>query len=291
METEIVAQGTAQAPEPKAELKVEVKPEVKAEVKPDLITRVSQFKEALESGEAKKEEVGFDVKDIEKITDPQAKEYAEKAYKSFQKGFNDKFQNLAEIRKEYEKKLTEDSNWTPQRIQKLLNDPAFVQAASQVVQTQNPTQSGLTDEQWSALSDSDKNRIKSMQNEIEGLKQQNYQTLKSQQDEQLKGKYANYASDIVDTTINKLVKQEAIATREDVWKVVDYENAVKRAYELGKKDKEVELKGNVSHSLPNGVNTREFSKVLPPEKGESDRGYFKRIAEKNLADALASKRT
>ena len=272
--------------DPVAEVKTEVapvvvsnQPEVK-EVKEDLITRVSKEAPRVETNT-----FGLTKEDWDKVqTDPTLKKYYDSMHTDYQK----KTQTLAEQRKEIEKTIAENKTWTPEKVSGLLKDDNFVKAASQVVQSQAPKGWTGTDERWSNLSESEKKEFTDMQNRMSQLEQQNYLNAKVQQDSQLKTKYANYASDIVDTTINKLVKMEQMATREDVWKVIDYENAVKRAYELGIKDGKQET-GQVS-SLPSGVQTQSQSPAVEPIKGESDRAYFKRIAEKNLANAISQRK-
>jgi hypothetical protein len=100
---------------------------------------------------------------------------------------------------------------------------------------------------------------------------------KVQEDVRLKEKYGtDYAPDIVDTTISKLVKGETNATREDIWKVINYDAHVNKAYQLGKQDASVELKGKMGVSSPEGFNATPTEKV-EPIKGESDSNFFKRI--------------
>jgi hypothetical protein len=222
-----------------------VEPTITKVPEPDLITRVSKVnieptKENNPAEGIPVEEPKFDINDIEKIQDPQAKEQALRAYKSFQRGFNQKFQELAELRKNLETKTRQESNWTPERIQQLMNDQSFVQAAQQVASVQNPPNSGLTDQEYSALTEKEKAQMSSMQQELSQMRLQNWQMQQKQQDETLKQKYANYAPDIVDTTIHQLVNNEVLATREDIWKVRDYDAAVQRAYQLGKQDREMD---------------------------------------------------
>ena len=85
--------------EEKVEPKVEeqkVEPKVEEVKEEDIVSRVS--------GEIKpvpKQETNdiFNINDIDSIEDPKAREYAQKAYKSFEKGYQKKFQELAETRK------------------------------------------------------------------------------------------------------------------------------------------------------------------------------------------------
>ena len=270
---------------------VNVEPTITKKSEPDLITRVSQVNIEKETTATKEpvegipvEEPKFDINDIDKIQDPQAKEQALKAYKSFQRGFNQKFQELAELRKNMEARTQQEkSAWTPDKVQQLLNDPQFVQSAQQVASQQNPPNSGLTDQEYSALTDKEKAQLNGMQQELNQMKLQNWQMQQRQQDELLKQKYANYASDIVDTTIHKLVNNQIIATREDLWKVVDYNDAVQRAYQLGKQDRALENNEKQQSLSTEGFNATPQNKV-EPEKNESSQGFWKRIAQQRMAE-------
>ena len=248
----------------------------------DLVTKVSGFKEETKS-ETTSEDV-FNVNDIEKIEDPQAREYALKAYKSFQRGFNQKFQDLAEMRKALEAKKVEGSNWTPEKVQALLNDKTFVEAAQRV------TSNTQGSDEYSALSETDKKLLQDNQRQLNALAQQNAQLLRKQQDENLKNKYANYSSEAVDIITSDLLEGKRQATREDLWKVYDYEAAVKRAYQMGMKD------GNSGISEKMGSVSAEGLTVnpnpAPPQKkeGETDRDYFKRIVLTNLQKQTQSKK-
>jgi hypothetical protein len=266
-----------------------VEPTITKVPEPDLITRVSKVniepaKDNNPAGGISVEEPKFDINDIEKIQDPQAKEQALRAYKSFQRGFNQKFQELAELRKNLETKTKNESNWTPEKIQQLMNDQSFVQAAQQVASVQNPPNSGLTDQEYSALTEKEKAQMSSMQQELSQMRLQNWQMQQKQQDETLKQKYANYAPDIVDTTIHQLVNNEVLATREDIWKVRDYDSAVQRAYQLGKQDRAMENTEKQQSMSVEGFNATPQNAVPKIEQGESTSSYWKRLAIKRLAE-------
>lgn len=249
--------------------------------KEDLVTRVSQVKAEVSAAEPKPDEV-FNVNDIDKIEDPKAKEYAEKAYKSFQRGFNKKYEELAALRKDLEKKGEASSTWTVEKVQSLLKDESFVNAARSVT-AQNPN--GLTDEEYSALTDTEKAKLNNLESEVSNLRKLNYEAYKVQQDEQLKRKYANYDSSIIDTTSADLISGRAIATREHLWKVIDYDKAIRRAYELGLQDRKLETSDRLNSMSADGINTVPSGNVPEPEKGESDTAYFKRLANKRLKEA------
>ena len=242
-------------------------PEKKEE---DLITKVSKVEIPQEP---KKED--FNVTDIDKIEDPKAREYAEKAYKSFQRGFNQKFQDLATLRKEYEAKLNEPSNWTTEKVQELLKNEDFVKAAQQVAGVEKK-------EDYSALSEAERETLAKVQNQMNSLVNQNAQLLKQQQDETLKSKYANYDSQAVDILTNDLLKGKVQATREHLHKVLDYDDAVRRAYMLGKQDRKLETEEKATSLSPEGVTAVSNKEIPEPEKGESSRSFFKRLALNNV---------
>ena len=261
-----------------------VTPEVKVEApkveeqKPDLLKRVTSFK-PVEQPKPATNEFGLTQEDYEKVkTDPTLSKF----YKSLEAGAGKKFQEAAEIRKNAEAKLAEISNWTPERVQQLLNDKNFVASAQRVAEQIAPQNSGLSNEQWSALSDSDKAKFAALElktNQMEQLLQRERQ---SKEDESLKNKYADYKPDIVDTTISKLLNGEYRASREDIWKVINHDTNVEKAYKLGLQDASLEIKDKVGASSFTGTSTTTPSEKIEPNKGESNREFFRRIVMNNM---------
>jgi len=261
--------------------KKEATPEVKPPVKEDLVTRASKV--ALEQPKPKEDEPIFNTNDIEKIEDPKAKEYAEKAHKEFERTYGKKFQELAAIRKDYETQLKQlqetHKGWSPEKVQALLSDQEFVQAAQQVIGTTQPT----GEAEYSALSESEKRTLEDNNKQVKMLMQQNAQLQKQQQDESIKQKYANYAPDYVDLEVQNLLTGKRQATREDIWKVIDYENAVQRAYQLGKQDRHTEQSEKMASVSLEGLEVTNNEDKPQPQKGESDRAFLQRIFLNNLA--------
>lgn len=246
---------------------------------PDLVSRVSQHKVTETKPEISEPE--FDFKNIESIKDPVAKEQALSAYKSFQKGFNQKFQELSEQRKTLEQMKQDMSTWTPEKVQALTANEQFLKAAQSVVGVQN---SKSTDSEYSAMSETEKARVAQLEKELTQLKNQSYQQIKVQQDEQLKTRYANYDSNTMDMITNDVLAGKAQITREHVWKAYDYDSAIKRAYELGKQDKIQENTEKVnSMSFGDSSKNVSSSEKMEPNKGESDRDYLKRLFFKNIS--------
>ena len=243
----------------------------------DLVARASEFKETPQQEETPVEDKvsEFNYSDIGNIETPdEAKQFAEKAYKSFQGDYTRKTQELAEIRKELQK-MNVDKEWTPERIQSLLNDPKFVEAAKQVA---GPNE----EEDSSMMSDEEKRRVKLLEDEVNRLKVQSFQEIQKQQDAQLQNRYKNYNPQAVDILSAELLEGKVNATREHLWKVLDYEDAVKRGYELGKQDAKLGINEQVNAvSFDSGNKVISATEGITKKDGESSRSVWQRIMDKN----------
>lgn len=253
----------------------------------DIVSRVSKLQDAPKKETQNVEETGFNFKDIDKIQDSSARKYAEEAYKSFERGFNKKFMEVASLRKDLERQLEESNRsktWTPDRVASEMQNPSFVQAAQAYAQTvqPNPTNGQLSDEQWSALSPVEKQQMSQMQTALYNTQAQFSQMLKSQEDEKLKHSYANYEAQRIDQLQDDLISGRVQATREHLHKVVDYENAVKRAYQLGLQDRQANISEKMQATTTNGVNFTAAHDIPTREKGESSQSIFRRIFQANV---------
>ena len=243
----------------------------------DLIKRVSQFeKEKKPDAQVEDLDTKFDYSELENIKTPEeAKAWAEQAYKSMQRGTGQKFQEIAELRKEMESTLEQTKQWTPERVQSLLQDPNFVNAAQQIagIQTDNVDESMLSEAESAEL-----NKIKLQQQQLLNVYQQ---TQREKEDFSLKDQYSNYNSTKVDEIFNGMMNGKIKATREHLWKVVDYEPAVTRAYELGLKDGQ--KTGNESLNSVSLEGRKVMSTApIQREEGEKSVDFFRRIATHNL---------
>ena len=227
-----------------------------------------------------KDTFGLTNEDFEKVqNDP----VLSKFYKSMQADYTRKTQAAANDKKEAEKIKAEYSTWTPERVQQLLNDQTFVNAAQSVMKSQAPPTYEGTQEEWSAMSEADKVKFQRLEQEVNLMKQQNYQTRKLQEDVTLKNKYSNYDSQAIDILTADLLQGKVQATREHLWKVYDYEGAVERAYQLGLLDGKEGIKEKVASSSMEGTMATTNKEQPKPEKGENDRAFFRRIFLDNLA--------
>jgi hypothetical protein len=264
METQVQAQ--EQVIEKPAEPVVEQKQE-----QVDLVARVSQVK----TPDVAKKEIDekFNINDldahIEKLPDPALKEQVLGLKKSLLKGENQKYQEIANLRKQYESELAKMSTWTPERLQQEMNKPDFVRAAQSII---SPTQQDSS----SMLSEQEKRQLEENNRQVQALMNQNQQLLKIQQDSQLKSRYANYDPTIIDNVLNDLQAGKIMPTREDFWKVIDYENAVKRAYQLGLMDKNTQNQERVQGmTFETGRNMQQPTS-LERQKGETTQQFILR---------------
>ena len=253
----------------------------------DLVSRVSKVKvEPKTQQTTDTNPLGLTKEDYEAVNQNPV---LQKFYKSMLADYTRKTQQTSEERKEIEnlkKQVQASVNWTPERLQAELNKPDFIQAAQRVASINNPPNSGLTDQEYSALTDKERAQLNGMQQEIQGMRLQNWQMQQKQQDEVLKTKYANYSSDIVDTTVNKLVRGEIQADREVVWKALDYNDAVNRAYQLGLQDKQLTNQEKQQALSPEGFIATPQKEIPKAEPHESNTAYFKRLASARLAEAV-----
>ena len=246
---------------------VETEPKIiepkKPEVKDDLVQRVSQVKT-----EAPKEEE-FDYKKIDEIQDPKAKELFWTYYKEAQRSFTKKFQSLA-TKKE---NLEHQPVWTKEKVKDLLKDQSFLSAARDII----------PQDESSMLTEPEKASIKAAKDRADFAVSQASEAKRLREDEVLNNKYANYNAQGVDVITADLISGKLKATREDLHKVLDYDDAIKRAYSLGKEDKKVDTKEKIDSTSVDGVTTNISEAPLKRIKGESDRVYFQRLGEHNLA--------
>jgi hypothetical protein len=109
-------------------------PEVKPEVKESIVTRASKVTidptTPVES--TPQEVIKLDQAAIDKIADPSLKAAVIEAHKSMQADYTRKTQELSARRKEMDTlrtQLEQSGSYTPTKIQELLQNPSFVQAA------------------------------------------------------------------------------------------------------------------------------------------------------------------
>ncbi len=270
----------------------------------DLVTRASKVSI---TPAANQETVGqpsseaslsFNVKDLEKITDPTARKFAEDAYKSMQSDYTKKTQALASEKAVLKAQLEQSGQYTTSRIQQLLNDPSFVQAAQEYQRLNGPqpqqaptdANADLTADEFSYLTPEQQKlytKTKQMEQTMNIMNNRLQTSEIEKQDMSLKTKYANYDPKSVNDIYQGMMNGSIQATREHLWKVQDYDSAVQRAYKLGLEDRASGLaeKVNASSTI-NGVSVTSSNDVPVRLAKESGVEYFKRIAIHNASKLM-----
>lgn len=262
----------------------------------DLLSRVTKFvtnndPEQKSEDNIKSDPDKFNYNELESIQSPEeAKKWAESAYKSMQRGEGQKFQEIADLKKELQGALESGAlkkNWSSNDIQELLRDPTFVQAAQHLEQGNNSSQ---TDD-YSYLSDSEKQRITALEKANTDANRRLAEMQRSEEHTRLSTKYANYDSGAIDILSADLISGKAKGGPEEIYKVLNHDDNVRRAYEMGKRDERNGITERVELSSPStsSVNTRVEAPILP-EKEEKSKTYFARLAANALNQLSTPKR-
>ena len=265
--------------------------------KEELIKRAASFKPA--PTDAKPADSTFDFKAyqdyVTSVQDPTARKFIEDAYKSMTADYTRKMQPIAAQGKEVEtlkQQLEQLNRFTPERIQELLSNPTFVQAAQEHVRKNsvqptngngNGSSTDLTDEEFSYLSPEQQKMYqqqKQTQGALASLQSELTSMRTQKEDTELSSRYPNYDTTQVNKIFSDMMTGKVQATREHLWKVVDYEDAVHRAYSMGRSDERdgVTEKRNAS-AIGGGVNAAGTQADIPSQqKGESFQAYWRRLA-------------
>lgn len=244
------------------------------QAEPDLITKVTQFKR---QEERKPEDTGGTFKEFDDIKDPLQRDLLIKREKERVADYTRKTQDLARQREDFNKQKQESESWTPERVKSLLNNQQFIQSAQQVTAYQNPTNSGLTDAEFSTLTEKEQQGLVQMKSQINELQASNYVALVTQKDVQLQSRYSDYDSAKINSAFQDLIKMNAIDIREHIYKGISHDEHVKAAYEMGKSEalnKNQERKDGMTTIGSETVNS---SDVPKRNEGENPRSYLERI--------------
>lgn len=263
----------------------------------DLLTRVSKFVKDNDSEGKPDPEVDSTMfndaelkQKIDQVDDPEFKAELMALRKSALSGMNDKFRELAEFKKDLQAMKEGQSvpaGWTPQRVQSLLNDPQFVQAAQQIA--------GETPSNGDPLEYADdgvKSVVNELKQEITALKTQSNQAIQAQtqaarqvQHKELSSRYANYVPKEIDTITADMIEGRLQATNEHLyWAMKGPENS-RNAYEMGLHDGRAGKEDKIASTSIDGISTNLSSTVETKEAGESGLNFFMRLANKNMKAA------
>lgn len=256
----------------------------------DILTKVSQFK----LPEQDKIINPPEQPEFASITDPVAKKAASEAVERLRRGMQSDYTKKLE---DTQKLVTQSKSWTPQRIQQeLLNNPEFLSAAQMIQGQQTSQERSLTQEEYSALTDSEKNKLNSvtrLETELKEMKNNTAQEILrntiSQKDITLRTKFSDYDPKAIDEATVNLAKLNLADVREYVYKATNYEINVKRAYEMGKQEGQGKLQNKINVITPQGSTVVNNEGVPTKSAGESDKAFFVRLGQFRLAQYKVQK--
>lgn len=264
-------------------------PNAQAQTNPqdDIIKRAAQFKPT-EPTDPQPNESSFNTAEFDTQIDAIEDEGVKNSFKALQKslvtGVNNKYQDIATLRKDLEAKIEQSNTsnqnqpWTVDRVQSLLNDPTFVQSASQISNTQTTTDDSM-------MSEAEKQRLSDVENQNKRLLQQTLILQKQTEDKTLQVKYPDYNSQAIDTIqfdiAGKMQKGEHFNSREILHKYSTYDVAVERAYKMGRQDERQGITDNVQAASYEGGQVTQSGSVKK-EKGETGPAFLRRLYANNV---------
>lgn len=224
-----------------------VTPQVQAQVvettkqPEDILKRVSQKETPAEPASSDAPKVSVAMEDIK---DPVARQILEKrlaeANESISKTFGQVGADKAKLMKQVEELQGKiNQSWTPQRLQQELARQDFVQSAQALQAQAPPTGWDGTQAEWSSLTASEKQQFQNIVASQQTLTQQMNHMLQSQVDAQLKTQYPDYDPTPIDAFYRESLEGRVPTDRirEMIYKALNYENHVKRAYGFAMQDK------------------------------------------------------
>lgn len=229
---------------------------------------------------------------LDDIKDPAARKLVEDKIKNLESHFNKKYQSNAEkersletLRQDLERKTNQP--WTPQRVQEVLRDQTFVQAAQTVASQQAPQGFEGTQEEWSNLSDSEKSKLHKLETQVNSLTVQLQRTAITRDEEQIKQKYSDYDSAKVENFYRDVAEGRIpeVQIRELIYKALNHDEHLERTYAYAMQDKKTVIQEKLNGSTQLGLNATTASEPIKRQEGERGRTLFERIYLANKARA------
>lgn len=231
-----------------------------------------------------KPEVEFIKTSLDDIKDPQSRSFVEQRIKDLESGYNKKFMDLANQRKEVEKLRDEFSNITPQRLQEMLKRPDFIQSAQFLQQTAPPASFEGSQEQWSSLTDQERKMLAGADQRAKQTEAQLNQILRFQVHQKIQSRYPDYDSNATENFLNEAMQGKISDEQlyEMIHRGINFERYVSNAMKYGKEDMAQLNHDRANGSSPSGMDTTTQADKPKMTTGERPGDFFKRIAKWNL---------
>lgn len=216
----------------------------------------------------------------------------EERYKLAEKGISEKFESLSKMKKEIES-ITNNPGaikWTPELIAKLESSPEFRAAALQRLQARQATAPPTTwpgsEDEWSALSDTDKRRFNELTSTVSMLVQDREQELNQKEHESLKSKFPGYDPSLVEQTQSDILagrfSQQEI--KEMIYKAKVFDQQIEQAYKFGLEDRNAQIETKLSGATVTTDNPRPPKEEFVPSTGSTLKQGFIELARRTLAE-------
>lgn len=260
----------------------------------DLLSRITRFVDDASPQNKSEDKIDEDVfndaefrKKIDSLQDPELKQYMLSMRKTGVRGIQERLQEISEMRKELTAlKQGINPGWSPERVQQLLNDKDFLNAAQSVLGNQGQA----VEDDGEYVPESVKQKLAKLEQENSQFKQQwnqfsQQQTMvqRAQEHERLKERYGNYDPQKVDELINGLIQGKVQAGPEVVYKAYFHDDNVKRAYEMGRRDAMGGVQERQQASSFSNNNVQQPNSQIKPEQGETNKQFLNRIINNKLS--------
>jgi len=251
----------------------------------DLLSRATQFE--LEKSPTGKTDAEIDAvmfsdtelrAKLDSIQDPVLREQFVNMRKSMMRGVNDKFQEMAALRKDLEAlRQTGKPKFSANSVEELLQNTEFVSEAQRLT---GKADTLSTDDTLSAEAKAEISKLKSELDSVKTAMTQ--QTVSKAQAEwvrhhdELSVKYKNYDRSEIDKVANDLASGRINVTPEYLYRVLHHDDNMKRAYELGRREALGNVEEKKNATSIDGVNAVRNDSIKQNE-AEDNRSFLQRI--------------
>lgn len=282
--------------EPTPPVGVVVQPKVEANVASstpdDLLSKVTQLE--LEKSPAGKTDAEIDAvmfsdtelrAKLDAIQDPALREQFVNMRKSMMRGVNDKFQEMAVLRKDLEAlKQSGKPKFSANSVEELLQNTEFVSEAQRLT---GKTDTLSSDDTLSAEAKAEISKLKSELDSVKtAMTQQNVSKAQAEWNNHhdvLSTKYKNYDRTEIDRVANDLASGRVNVTPEYLYRVLHHDDNMRRAYELGRREALGHVEEKKNATSIDGVNVVRNDSIQQ-NKDEDNRSFLQRIIATRLSN-------